>query len=213
METLPEKYGENYFEHGVKMGLSGYENYRWLPERIYREVRAVIHLLGIKPQQRVLEVGCAKGYWVRGFREYGINAYGYDISDYAISHCDESVKNYLSKEIPNEEFDFIVSRNTFEHIKADELEFLLKKFIKITEVVFFTVPLIDPQTGDYVMQMPDITHEIKWTNADWTNFCEKCGWEYVINYSKIDGLHENFKDYKNSIGFYILKNTRANCEI
>jgi len=202
---MGELYDKDYFENGIKTGKSGYENYRWLPDRIYGEIRAVINLLGIKPGDTVLDFGAAKGYWVRGFREYGIKAFGYDISRYAFETADKSVKKYLSRSMPIGKFDYIVSRNTFEHLDESDLVKLLKMFLKMTDTVFFTVPLIDPRTRDYVMQMPDITHKIRWTNAQWMSCAENCGWKDVIGYLSVEGLHDNFKNYPNAMGFYLLK--------
>lgn len=202
---MKEEFDKDYFEDGIKKGVSGYENYRWLPERIYREVRAVIKLLGIEPNQTVLDVGCAKGYWVRGFREYGIKAFGYDISRYAIRKADRTVRKYLSNDFPLKKFDYIVSRNTLEHIEEKDLKKMLKMFLKMTDIVFFTVPLIDPRTKDYLMQMPDITHKIRWTNAQWMSFCERCGWKDVDSYLEIEGLHDNYKNYPKAMGFYVIK--------
>ena len=203
---MTETYDKIYFEDGIKHGVSGYENYRWLPDRIYREIRAVINLLGINPSQTVLDFGCAKGYWVRGFSEYGIYASGYDISEYAIKNADKQVKNFVSNILCTEQkYDFIVSRNTFEHLDEKELEKTLKQFLKMTDTVFFTVPLIDPKTGDYVMQATDVTHKIRWTNAQWMSFCEKCGWKNVEGFLSVDGLHDNFKNYPKAMGFYILR--------
>jgi len=202
---MSEIYDREYFEDGIKTGKSGYENYRWLPERIYREVRAVIHLLGIEPGQSVLDIGSAKGFWVKGFRHYNIEAYGFDTSEYALSHADNEVKRYLVDYLPNQKFDYIVSRNTFEHIKEDELKEIFKKCLKMTDVMFFTVPLIDPKTGDYIMQVLDTTHEIKWSNEQWIRFCEDCGWKNVRIMFQLPGIHDKYNEYPNSIGFYVLK--------
>jgi cyclopropane fatty-acyl-phospholipid synthase-like methyltransferase len=203
---LPETYDKIYFEDGIKHKVSGYENYRWLPQRIYREIRAVINLLGIEPGMTVLDYGCAKGYWVKGFNEYNIDAWGYDISTYAIENADKSIGGNVSNQFhPSEKYDFIVSRNTFEHLEEKELEKRLKQFLGMTKTVFFTVPLIDPRTGDYVMQATDITHKIRWTNAQWMSFCEKCGWKEVESFPSVEGLHDNFKNYPKAMGFYILR--------
>ena len=201
---MSETYDKDYFENGIKTGKSGYENYRWLPDRIYREIRAVINLLGINPGDRVLDFGAAKGFWVKGLIHYGIDAFGCDVSNYALSHADPEIKDYLSKDIPDKKFDFIVSRNTFEHIKEEELAEILKKFWSMTDIIFFTVPLADRITGKYIMQVLDTTHEIIWSNEQWIRFCEKLGWK-ITNYYMIEGLHDKFRDYPNSIGFYILR--------
>jgi len=202
---MKEIYDYDYFENGIKTGKSGYENYRWLPERIYKEIRAVIHLLDIEPGDTVLDYGAAKGFWVRGLMEYGIKAWGCDSSEYALSHCDKKVSGYLFNSLPiTGKFDFIVSRNTLEHIKEEELEKILKQFYKMTDIVFFTVPLVDPKTREYIMQMLDTTHKIFWTNEEWILFCEKCGWK-VENLFRLKGIHDKWESYPNSIGFYILR--------
>ncbi len=201
---MPEIYDEEYFEYGLKTGKSGYENYHWMPERIYKEVRAVIHLLDIDPGDTVLDFGCAKGYWVKGFRHYGIKAFGTDTSEYALQTADKEIAGFLMCEMPEVKYDFVVSRNTFEHIKEEELEKIIKGFHKITDTVFFTVPLVDRNTGKYIMQMLDPTHEIHWTGEQWIRFCEKCGWD-VTNYYTIKGIHDKYADYPHAIGYYLLR--------
>lgn len=206
MQTLPNQiYDREYFEYGLKTGKSGYENYHWMPERIYKEIRSVINLLNIDPKQTVLDVGAAKGYWVKGFRHYGIEAYGVDISDYALNNCDSEVAEYLFDKVPKQKFDYIVSRNTFEHIKEQELKKMLQSYLKITNTVFFTVPLAKSIGGEYIMQALDTTHEIKWPNEKWISFCRECGWENVTNMYQLDGIHDKWQTYPNSIGFYILR--------
>lgn len=204
---MSEIYDEQYFENGIKTGKSGYENYRWLPERIYTEIRAVISLLGINPGDKVLDFGCAKGFWVKALREYGITAFGVDSSEYAISHADRIVEDYLYRKVEDirgiQKFDYIVSRNTFEHIEEFELEKILTQFLEMTDKVFFTVPLA--QNGEYVMQMLDTTHKIRWSNEEWIRFCERCGWNKVTNFYTIKGIHDKWGTYPNSIGFYILE--------
>jgi len=200
-----EIYNKEYFEFGLKTGKSGYMNYRWLPDRIHNEIRSVIFKLGINPRDRVLDIGSAKGYWVKGFRNYNIQGFGFDISKYAYDNADHKVKKYLYKKIPDEKFDFIVSRNTFEHIKEKELKYILRKCYKMTDVMFFTVPLAKSINGDYIMQSIDTTHKLKWPNEKWIDFCEKCGWKSVENFYHMEGIHEKWDSYPNAIGFYILR--------
>lgn len=201
-----EIYDKEYFEYGLKTGKSGYEDYHWLPDRIYTETRAVMFKLGIRPKERILDIGCAKGFWVKGFRHYGIDAYGVDVSNYALSHADPEVKNFLSKEMPvNEKFDYIVSRNTFEHIEENDLRIILEQCREMTDTMFFTVPLAKTNGGEYIMQAMDTTHKLKWTNEKWISFCQECGWKNVQNFYQIEGIHDKWNSYPNSIGFYILR--------
>jgi cyclopropane fatty-acyl-phospholipid synthase-like methyltransferase len=203
---LPKEiYDEEYFERGLKTGKSGYENYRWLPNRIHKEIRSVIYILGIQPKERVLDFGCAKGYWVKGFRDYGIEAFGCDTSEYAISHCDKSVKPFLFNKLEFKEYDYIVSRNTFEHIDEYELHEILNQFAMMTTTLFFTVPLAKSDGGEYIMQSLDTTHKLKWTNEHWISFCHECGWKLKELYYNIKGIHDKWDNYPNAIGFYVFK--------
>jgi predicted TPR repeat methyltransferase len=52
-------------------------------------------LLGFLDGKKVLELGCAKGYGVQWLRQQGIDAWGMDVSAYAISQADPSVQPYL----------------------------------------------------------------------------------------------------------------------
>ena len=49
-----------------------------------------------KKGSRVLDVGCAKGFLVKDFLDLGIDAYGLDISEYALKNCEEeTVEDYI----------------------------------------------------------------------------------------------------------------------
>ncbi len=202
---MKEIYDKEYFERGLETGKSGYMNYRWLPERIYAEVRSVIFKLDIEPKQSVLDIGSAKGYWVKGFRHYNIEAYGFDTSEYAYNNADKEIKKYLYKFLPYKRYDYIVSRNTFEHIKEWRLKEILQVCKEMTNTIFFTVPLAKSMDGEYIMQALDTTHELKWPNEKWINFCQGCGWRNVKNFYQMEGIHGKWDSYPNAIGFYILR--------
>lgn len=69
-------YDREYFEYGVETGKSNYQNYRWIPELTIPMAMTIIDLLGIKPNESVLDYGCAKGYLVKALRMLHRNAWG-----------------------------------------------------------------------------------------------------------------------------------------
>ena len=77
-------FDEKYFEDGVRNRVSAYENYRWMPERTIREASSIINAIKF---DTVLDYGCAKGFMVYAMRLLGKDAYGVDISEYAIENC------------------------------------------------------------------------------------------------------------------------------
>jgi 2-polyprenyl-3-methyl-5-hydroxy-6-metoxy-1,4-benzoquinol methylase len=90
----------------------------------YFNIIAKVLTTNSKPRQ-VLDVGCAKGYLVYAFRELGVEAYGVDISQYAISQSPESVRGYLQnvdvefEKLPfeDETFDMVTSLECMEHLQ------------------------------------------------------------------------------------------------
>ena len=79
------KFGAEYFDGPREQGYGGYHyDGRWVP--IARDI--VTHF-GLKPGDRVLDVGCAKGFLVKDLMGVcpGLRVYGLEISEYAIRNC------------------------------------------------------------------------------------------------------------------------------
>ena len=79
------KFGAEYFDGTREQGYGGYRyDGRWVP--IAREI--VTHF-GLKPGDRVLDVGCAKGFLIKDLMAVcpGLEVYGLDISEYALNVC------------------------------------------------------------------------------------------------------------------------------
>ena len=76
----------------------------------------------------VLDAGCAFGYLVSALRDRGVEAYGIDISNYAISQVREDMKQYcaaasLTDELPSDfpkKFDLITNIEVLEHLYEEE---------------------------------------------------------------------------------------------
>jgi hypothetical protein len=88
-------FGPDYYEDKEGSGLGRCE-YRWDSKSQQSELEKKFTFFTALnfPRGKLLFVGCAKGYEVRYFRERGHDAYGVDISEYAINECDASVKPF-----------------------------------------------------------------------------------------------------------------------
>ena len=93
---MKNKYNKDYYENGVAKGISGYDNYRWIPELTYPMAYSIFKNLKIKKKDKVLEFGCAHGFLVKALNDFKIDAYGVDVSSYAISKVDPSIKNKIN---------------------------------------------------------------------------------------------------------------------
>lgn len=76
----------------------------------------------------VLDAGCAMGHLVAALRDLGVEAYGIDISEYAISMVREDIRPFcyvgsLTEPLPvqmPQKFDLVVTVEVLEHLLADD---------------------------------------------------------------------------------------------
>ena len=98
------QFNEDYYEDGVRKGISGYEDYKWMPTRSIPEALDIKNNFHFKT---CVDYGCAKGFLVNALRLLGCEAYGEDISEYALTNCHPDVINYVS--LPNDnQYDLLI---------------------------------------------------------------------------------------------------------
>lgn len=115
---ISREYGEMYFDGPREYGYGGYRyDGRWQPV-----ARDIIKHFGLKPGDRVLDVGCAKGFLVKDLLALGVDAYGVDVSRYALMNCEPEVVGRLqlgsadSLLFPDGSFDCVLSLNTIHNL-------------------------------------------------------------------------------------------------
>lgn len=196
--------------NGIATGKSNYENYAWMPELTIPFAERVCHVLGIDCGKSLLDFGCARGYAVRAFREFGIDAYGYDISEWAISECDPEVKDRVSNELPDRPFDFVISKDVLEHVPESAIARTVAQIIaRVNVASLFIVPLAMYPGGDYVREADrfDITHKIRLTLEGWMNIVSHAvGDNWSVSGSwHIPGLKPTSHTQFKSCGFIIAR--------
>jgi 2-polyprenyl-3-methyl-5-hydroxy-6-metoxy-1,4-benzoquinol methylase len=140
-------YDEEYFMTNKKSNYSKeYWDYDARKVEIMRDCIGFISSFNPKPT--VLEAGCGLGLLVRAFRELNVNAFGCDISEWAINNSYSSIKEYLkvadiSEKIPYEDnkFNLILCIDVIEHIPEDRLDNTVKELYRVCNgFVFFVIP-------------------------------------------------------------------------
>lgn len=94
----------------------------------------------------VLDMGCAFGYLVSALRNKGVQAYGIDISEYALSQADEKIKPYVKvmsalDELPDnfpKKYDLVVSIEMIEHLYADDGLKVIKKMTEYADRILLS---------------------------------------------------------------------------
>ena len=202
-------YNEAYYEKGLESGVSCYQNYRWIPELTMPMAMAMIDYLGITPEQKILDFGCAKGYLVKALRLLKRQAWGYDISKYAIDKCDPDVREFCflrGKEIGLPTlFDIVIAKDVFEHIDEGQLDYEIGNVG--AKRLFAVIPLGDSTTYRAPINNCDRTHKICATEFWWITFFKKRGWDLEHFTFKIEGIKDHYYEkFPDAHGFFLFKN-------
>ena len=214
---MSELYDENYFERGLQLGISGYTSYSWMPELTLKMAKFLAEDLNLT-NKTVLDFGCAKGYLVKALRIYGIEAYGYDASEYAISQAPKEIGRYcycekyttIEKVLSENKIDFVIAKDVFEHLEEIVLISLLQK-IKSSNVdsVYIVVPLSKTDDENYIIESyeNDKTHILRKSAKWWEATLERNLGFKIIMSSMIHGpVKQNWtKTYEDGNLFILLK--------
>jgi len=204
-------YDKKYYEDGIASGKSCYTNYRWIPELTIPMAYFTIKELGIKSQSTVLDVGCSKGYFVKALRLLDIDAYGIDISQYAIDHVDIEVKDYC-KLITNEtpvpilkKFDWILTKDVLEHMDSDSLHSFFKNYSDKATRMYHVVPLGDDDKFRIPEYHLDKSHIQIHNEIWWEKLFNQYGWKIESLKYKTQGIKENWSEHHpTGNGFFTL---------
>lgn len=92
-----------------------------------------------------LDAGCAIGLLVEALREQGVDAYGIDVSEYAIASVDERVKDHCRQgsltEPLGRRYDVITCIEVMEHLPPEAAEVAIANLCASTDqIIFSSVP-------------------------------------------------------------------------
>lgn len=170
-------FNRDYYENGITKGVSGYENYHYIPERSYSEAVSILNHCRIASNDTILDYGCAKGFLVHSLRQLGVNAYGEDVSEYALGSCKPEIRKYLQK--PNNDlfYDYIVCKDVMEHVPEEDVLTLLKSLSSRCRLALFVIPLGDNNKFRIREYEIDKTHVTKKNEDYWINKLKEAGFK------------------------------------
>jgi len=127
-DILDDFFGKKYFDGGSN-GIGG-QMASYLLEDYVLEYRYLTRAIkNVFSPASALDIGCAKGFLVMAFIEQGIDAYGLDISEYAIGEAPEGLRNRLQVHdvgnqklpFPDDSFDFVTFLGVIEYLEDHDL--------------------------------------------------------------------------------------------
>ncbi len=186
MIALSREYGRDYFDGSRDVGYGGYRyDGRWIPV-----ARDIVAHYDLRPGQRVLDIGCAKGFLVKDLVGVcpGLEAFGLDVSRYALMNCEPEAVGRLhlgdarSLPFPDKSFDVVLAINTLHNLERPDLIAALReiervairgKFVQVDsyrtpeERAIFESWVLTAFTHDYPEGWKKIFDEADYTGEYW----------------------------------------------
>jgi protein-L-isoaspartate(D-aspartate) O-methyltransferase len=134
---IAKQYGYDYWDGDRKYGYGGYRyDGRW---KSVAEKMAEHY--GLKPGQRILDVGCGMAHLLYEFTQVvpRIEVKGIDISEYALKHAKEEIRDSIqygkAQEIPFEDnaFDLVISLTTLHNLKVFDLKKAVQEIERVSK--------------------------------------------------------------------------------
>lgn len=133
--AVARRFDHEYWDGDRKYGYGGYSyDGRWVAvaERLAAHYQ-------LKPGDRVLDIGCAKGFLLHDLRSAvpGLSIAGLDISAYALDHSISGVRGHVvqgtagSLPFADQSFDLVVSVNTLHNLRVEELDSALREIERV----------------------------------------------------------------------------------
>lgn len=137
MKKYSETYNSNYYDTYDSAPYR--DEQHWMPQfqMVANEIVEQYH------PQRTLDIGCAYGYLVAALRDKGVDAYGLDVSDHAISQVREDVKPFcavgdatqkLPENLPDR-YDLVTCIEMIEHLYEEDTERFITAICSMTDRV------------------------------------------------------------------------------
>jgi SAM-dependent methyltransferase len=162
-----EMYDEGYWERGEGSNYFAYGDDPGWP------VTAAVCRRVLERHATVLEVGCAKGYFVKSARAFGLETWGVDVSKYAIEHAHPAAVPYVAEfdghDLPyaDESFDAVVSWEVLEHIEKVDLPHVITEMHRVLKPGGLLINRIGMiVNGDEGNLREDVTH-VTIRDRDW----------------------------------------------
>lgn len=134
--ALAKQWGHEYWDGDRRICYGGY---KYMPGRWAPVGQAMVDHYGIKPGDKILDIGCGKGFQLYELTQLvpGVEVFGIDISTYAVENAKPEIKDRLqvghanSLPFPDRHFDFVFSINTLHNLHNYDLDKALREMERV----------------------------------------------------------------------------------
>ena len=181
--AIARKFGFDYFDGDRNHGYGGFSYH----PRFWKDVvQDVIATYGLTNASSVLDVGCAKGFFLYDLAKAlpGIEYAGIDISKYALDNSLIEVRdnlflgNAMDLDFPDNSFDLVVSINTIHNLRRDDCKKALAEIQRVSKKnAFITVDAYRNETEKERMEAWNLTALTMMSVVEWKEFFEEAGYK------------------------------------
>lgn len=141
---MSEIYNEEYYrQYGAGVGTVDYQKSEDIKGFLKTVAKRIVEDFHPKT---VLDAGCAMGHLVAALRDLGVEAYGVDVSEYAIANVREDVRSFcrvasLTEAFPNDlpqHYDLVVTIEVLEHLYAEDGKKAIANLCRRADTVLFS---------------------------------------------------------------------------
>ena len=178
---LAKQFGYDYWDGDRRICYGGY---RYIEGRWEKIARALVQHYGLKSGDRILDVGCGKGFLLYDLTKVvpGIEVQGIDVSQYAIEHAKEEIKGRLqigsavSLPYPDKSFDLVISINTLHTLHSYDLDKALREIERVGRKKYLCVESYRTEAEKANLLYWQVTCEAFCTPDEWAWWFKQTGY-------------------------------------
>ena len=181
--AIGRQFAYDYFDGDRRHGYGGftYQERFWKPV-----IPDLISHFKLSNESRVLDVGCAKGFFLHDLQLAlpGIEVRGIDISEYAIENSIESVRSNLAVgdardlKFGDDSFDFVISINTLHNLNREDCAIALTEIQRVSGgKSFITVDAYRNELERERMEAWNLTALTMMSVTEWKEFFKEVGYD------------------------------------
>lgn len=169
---VARKYGKDYWDGDRKFGYGGYKyDGRW--EAV---AKRLIDIYKLPKNAKILDVGCGKGFLIFELKKLlpESKVIGFDVSEYAVEHGKEEVKDCLfahKAEQPysfkDKEIDLVISIMTLHNLKLMDLHSALQEIERVGKNKYIVVESYRNEQELFNLECWALTGQAFFSTEEW----------------------------------------------
>jgi len=145
----------------------------------------------LRPGDRVLEIGCAKGFVLVELQRLGMKVRGIEISRYAVENCHPELKGRVTLIEPGEwpifwrRFDLVICKEVLPHIAEEWLPRKIRYLRAVAKDALIEIQCAETPEAAEKMRAWDVTHLTCKPAVWWRELLTECGYAGAVNFKAL----------------------------